>query len=96
MAKGFLSLVAIMDRYSCQMPAWRLSIILDAVLCSGKLDESISCFGAPDIFNTNQGTQFTSESFVEVIKTAGIRISMDGKGQWVDNVVVEQLWRSLK
>ena len=96
MAKGFVYVVAIMDWYSRKVLAWRVSNTLDADFCVDALEEAISRYGAPDIFNTDQGAQFTSEAFTGVLKAAGIRISMDGKGRWVDNVFVERLWRSLK
>ena len=96
MAKGFVYVVAIMDWYSRKVLAWRVSNSMDADFCVDALEEAISRYGAPDIFNTDQGAQFTSEAFTGVLKEAGIRISMDGKGRWVDNVFVERLWRSLK
>jgi putative transposase len=96
MAKGFVYVVAIMDWYSRKVLAWRISNTMDADFCVEALEEAISRYGAPDIFNTDQGAQFTSDAFTRVLKAAGIRISMDGKGRWVDNVFVERLWRSLK
>ena len=96
MAKGFVYVVAIMDWYSRKVLAWRVSNTMDADFCVDALEEAISRYGAPDIFNTDQGAQFTSDAFTGVLKAAGIRISMDGKGRWVDNVFVERLWRSLK
>ena len=96
MAKGFVYVVAIMDWYSRKVLAWRVSNSMDADFCVDALEEAISRHGAPDIFNTDQGAQFTSEVFTGVLKEAAIRISMDGKGRWVDNVFVERLWRSLK
>ena len=96
MAKGFVYVVAIMDWYSRKVLAWRVSNTMDADFCVEALEEAISRYGAPEIFNTDQGAQFTSEAFTGVLKAAGIRISMDGKGRWVDNVFVERLWRSLK
>jgi putative transposase len=96
MAKGFVYVVAIMDWYSRKVLAWRISNTMDADFCVEALEEAISRYGAPDIFNTDQGAQFTSDAFTSVLKAAGIRISMDGKGRWVDNVFVERLWRSLK
>lgn len=96
MARGFVYVVAIMDWTSRKVLAWRVSNTLDADFCVDALEEAISRYGAPDIFNTDQGAQFTSDAFTGVLKTAGIRISMDGKGRWVDNVFVERLWRSLK
>jgi putative transposase len=96
MAKGFLYLVAIMDWYSRKVLAWRLSNTMTADFCVEALEEAISRYGKPEIFNTDQGSQFTSETFTMVLKEAGIRISMDGKGRWVDNVFIERLWRSVK
>jgi len=96
MAKGFVYVVAIMDWYSRKVLAWRVSNSMDADFCVEALEEAISRYGAPDIFNTDQGAQFTSDAFTGVLKAAGIQISMDGKGRWVDNVFVERLWRSLK
>ncbi|MBF0328032.1 MAG: DDE-type integrase/transposase/recombinase, partial [Nitrospirae bacterium] len=76
--------------------AWRLSNTLDTSFCTEALEEAISRFGKPEIFNTDQGSQFTSEAFTEILKDNGIKISMDGKGCWKDNVFVERLWRSVK
>ncbi len=96
MAKGFLYLVAILDWHSRKVLAWRLSNTLDTQFCIEALEEALERYGAPEIFNSDQGCQFTSQAFTGVLSTAGIRISMDGKGCWVDNVFVERLWRSLK
>ncbi len=96
MRKGFLYLVAIMDWYSRKVLSWRLSNTLDAGYCVTALNEALATYGTPEIFNTDQGCQFTSEDFTQVLKDAGIHISMDGKGRWVDNVFIERLWRSLK
>lgn len=96
MAKGFVYLVAIMDWYSRRVLSWRLSTTMDNSFCIDALEEAIERYGAPDIFNTYQGSQFTSEDFTSVLKEHGIKISMDGKGRWVDNVFVERLWRSVK
>ena len=96
MAKGFMYLVAIIDWYSRKVLAWRLSNTLDSDFCIEALEEALATYGAPEIFNTDQGCQFTSEAFTGVLQQAGITISMDGKGRWVDNVFVERLWRSLK
>ena len=76
--------------------AWRLSNTMDAEFCVAALEEAIVRFGKPDIFNTDQGSQFTSFAFTNTLKDAGIRISMDGRGRWMDNVFIERLWRSLK
>lgn len=96
MAKGFLYLVAIMDWASRRVLAWRTSNTLTADFCVEALKEALARYGAPQIFNTDQGAQFTSTDFTEVLEAAGVRISMDGKGRWVDNVFVERLWRNLK
>jgi putative transposase len=96
MAKGFMYLVAIMDWHSRRVLSWRLSNTLDTDFCVEALQEAVRRFGAPQIFNTDQGAQFTSEAFTGVLKGHGIQISMDGKGRWVDNVFVERLWRSVK
>ena len=96
MAKGFAYLVAIMDWHSRKVLSWRLSNIMDADFCIEALNEAIHRYGAPEIFNTDQGSQFTSKDFTDVLKQSDIRISMDGKGRWVDNVMIERLWRSVK
>jgi putative transposase len=96
MAKGFCYLVAIMDWASRRVLAWRLSNTLDASFCCEALEEAISKYGTPEIFNTDQGSQFTSEAFTDILISNDISISMDGKGRWVDNVFVERLWRSVK
>ena len=92
MARGFMYLVAIMDWYSRKVLAWRLSNTLDTDFCVEALEEAVHRFGPPEIFNTDQGSQFTSEAFTDVLKDHEITISMDGKGRWVDNVFVERLW----
>jgi putative transposase len=96
MARGFVYLVAVMDWYSRRVLSWRVSNTLDTSFCTEALEEAIERYGAPEIFNTDQGCQFTSEDFTGVLKEHGIKISMDGKGRWVDNVFVERLWRSVK
>lgn len=96
MAHGFLYLVAIMDWHSRKVLSWRLSNTQDATFCVEALEDAIERYGCPEIFNTDQGSQFTSAAFTDVLKAHGIRISMDGKGQWTDNVFIERLWRSLK
>lgn len=96
MAKGFMYLVAIMDWHSHRMLSWRLSDTLDTDFCSEAPEEALQRFGVPEIFNTDQGCQFTSEAFTGVLKAQGIRISMDGKGQCLDKVFVDRLWRSVK
>jgi putative transposase len=96
MAHGFVYLVAIMDWYSRWVLSWRVSNTLDTSFCIEALSEAIENYGAPKIFNTDQGSQFTSEEFTGVLKQHGVQISMDGKGRWVDNVFVERLWPSVK
>ena len=96
MARGFLYLVAIMDWYSRKVLAWRVSNTLDSDFCVEALEEALRGYGAPEIFNTDQGAQFTSSAFTDVLKDAEVAISMDGKGRWVDNVFIERLWRSVK
>lgn len=96
MRRGFLYLVAVMDWASRKVLAWRLSNTMDADFCVAALEEAIGRYGRPSIFNTDQGSQFTSFAFTEVLRQAGVRISMDGKGRWMDNVFIERLWRSLK
>ncbi len=95
MARGFLYLVAIMDWYSRYVLAWRLSNTLDAGFCVEALDEALKK-GRPDIFNTDQGAQFTSEVFTGLLERHGVRISMDGKGRYSDNLFIERLWRTVK
>jgi putative transposase len=96
MARGFLYLVAVMDWHSRAVLAWRVSNTMDTSFCVAALEEALARFGRPEIFNTDQGSQFTSAEFTGALTTAGIRISMDGKGRWMDNVFIERLWRSLK
>ena len=96
MAKGFVYLVAVMDWHSRRVLSWKLSNTMDASFCIDALEEAIEAYGAPEIFNTDQGSQFTSKEFTDVLKSNGIAISMDGKGRWIDNVFVERLWRSVK
>ena len=96
MAKGFLYLVAIMDWHSRAVLAWRLSNTLGADFCVEALEEALSQYGRPEIFNTDQGSQFTSDDFTDTLKRHAITISMDGKGRYMDNIFVERLWRSLK
>ena len=96
MRRGGLYLVAIMDWYSRKVLAWRLSNTLVADFCVEALKEVLAKHGKPDIFNTDQGSQFTSASWIEVLSDAKIKISMDGKGRWIDNRMIERLWRSLK
>lgn len=96
MQRGFLYLVAIIDWASRAVLAWRLSNSMDVSFCLEALDEALARFGKPEIFNTDQGGQFTSAAFTGRLEAAGIRVSMDGRGRWLDNVFVERLWRSLK
>lgn len=96
MRRGFVYLVAIMDWYSRRVLAWRLSNTLSTDFCIEALEEAIARYGTPEIFNTDQGSQFTSAEFTGVLKAHGIRISMDGKACWRDNVFVERLWRTVK
>ena len=96
MAKGFMYLVAIMDWATRRVLSWRVSNTMDSDFCVEALEEALERYGAPEIFNTDQGAQFTSEAFTGVLKDHEIAISMDGKGRWVDNVFVERLWRSVK
>lgn len=95
MSHGFMYLVAIMDWYSRFVLAWQLSNTLDSWFCLEALDQALQ-HGLPDIFNTDQGAQFTSQPFTTRLLTAGVRISMDGRGRALDNVFVERLWRSVK
>jgi len=96
MAHGFLYLVAILDIASRKVLAFRLSNTLTTDFCLAALEEALARFGCPEIFNTDQGSQFTSDAWLDRLKATGCRISMDGKGRWVDNVFVERLWRSVK
>ena len=96
MAKGFCYLVAIMDLASRKVLSFKLSNTLDASFCVEALEEAIRTYGTPEIFNTDQGSQFTSDDFTGILKDHSIRISMDGKGRWIDNVFIERLWRSVK
>src|ERR1700712_5932298 len=110
MARGFVYLAAVVDWYSRRVLAWRLSITIaqrshgvmsakptgEAAFCVEALEEALACHGKPDVFNTDQGSQFTGQDFTGVLLKAGVAISMDGKGAWRDNVFVERLWRSIK
>ena len=96
MARGFCYLVAIMDWASRKVLAWRLSNTLDASFCVEALKEALLLHGTPEIFNTDQGSQFTSSDFTEILEKHDIAISMDGKGRWMDNVFIERLWWSVK
>ncbi len=96
MAQGFLYLVAIMDWASRRVLSWQLSNTLEADFCVAALQQAIEQYGCPSIFNTDQGSQFTSTDWIDELKANDINISMDGKGRWMDNVFIERLWRSLK
>jgi putative transposase len=96
MARGFVYLVAIVDWFSRKVLAWRLSITMEADFCVEALEEALARYGKPEIFNTDQGSQFTSMAFTSVLHREEIAISMDGRGAWRDNVIVERLWRSVK
>ena len=96
MSKGFLYLVAIMDWNSRKVLAWRLSNTMDTDFCISALEEALAKYGRPDIFNTGQGSRFTSFAFTNVLRENGIRISVDGRGRRLDNVFIERLRRSLK
>jgi len=94
--RGYLYLVAVIDWASRAVLSWRLSNTMDSRFCIEALEEALARFGRPEIFNTDQGSQFTSTAFTEVLIGAGVSISMDGRGRWMDNVFIERLWRSLK
>jgi putative transposase len=96
MSRGFAYLVAIIDVYSRKILAWQLSNSLDVRFCLDTLEDAIKHYGTPEIFNTDQGAQFTSETFTAMLLQHNIRISMDGKGRWKDNVFIERFWRTLK
>ena len=96
LAQGFGYLVAIIDWYSRKVLTWRLSNTLDVGFCADSLQEALRCFGIPEIFNTDQGAQFTSHAFIDALKAYPIRISMDGRGRAADNIFVERLWRTVK
>jgi putative transposase len=96
MAKGFVYLVAVMDWFSRRVLAWRISISMDTEFCVEALREAMALYGKPEIFNTDQGVQFTSAAFLDELEVGGVRISMDGKGRYLDNIFIERLWRSLK
>lgn len=96
MRRGFLYLAAIMDWATRKVLSWRVSNTMEVEFCIEALEEALQRFGRPDIFNTDQGSQFTSPRFTGVLQDAGVRISMDGRGRWMDNVFIERLWRSLK
>lgn len=96
MAKGFVYLCAVVDWASRRILAHRVSITMETEFCLDAMNEAFARYGQPEIFNTDQGSQFTSEAFISALKAKNIRISMDGKGSWRDNVFVERIWRSVK
>jgi putative transposase len=96
MARGFVYLTAVVDWFSRKVLSWRLSITMDADFCIEAVEEAMARYGRPEIFNTDQGSQFTSTAFTGLLITNGIQISMDGKGAWRDNVFVERVWKSVK
>jgi putative transposase len=96
MRRGFLYMVAVMDWATRKVLAWRVSNTMEVEFCLEVLEEAMARFGRPEIFNTDQGSQFTSPRFTGLLLKAGVRISMDGRGRWMDNVFIERLWRSLK
>jgi len=96
MARGFVYLAAVVDWFSRKVLAWKLSITMETSFCIEALEEALSKNEKPETFNTDQGSQFTSEAFTRRLKENGINISMDGKGRWRDNVFVERIWRSIK
>jgi putative transposase len=96
MRRGFLYLALVMDWTTRKVLSWRVSNTMDVEFCLEALEEALARYGRPEIFNTDQGGQFTSPRFTGVLQRAGVRISMDGRGRWIDNVFIERLWRSLK
>ena len=96
MARGFIYLAVVIDWYTRKVLSLRGSNTLDTVFCLEAVQEAIDHYGTPEIFNTDQGSQFTSAAFTDLMKVNGIRISMDGKGSWRDNVFIERLWRTIK
>jgi putative transposase len=96
MTKGFCYLVVIMDWASRKVLSWRLSNTLDSSFCTDALEEAIFRYGTPQVFNTDQGSQFTADAFIRMLTTHKIRISMDGRGRWMDNIFIERLWKSVK
>ena len=95
MARGFIYLAAVVDWFTLRVLAWRVSITLEADFCIEAVEEALARHGAPEIFNTDQGSQFTSIEFIKVLADREIKISMDGKGAWRDNVFVERIWRTI-
>src|SRR5262245_61108763 len=96
MARGFVYLAVVLDWFSRRVLSWRVSITMEAAFCVETLQDALARHGKPDVFNTDQGSQFTGQAFTGVLADNGIAISMDGKGAWRDNVFVERLWRRVK
>jgi putative transposase len=96
MTRGFVYLAAVVDWFSRRVLSWRLSITMDVDICLEAVEEALARYGRPDIFNTDQGSQFTSAAFTGLLLENAIAVSMDGRGAWRDNVFVERLWRSVK
>ena len=96
MAQGFVYLIAVLDWYTRRVLSWKVSITMDVHFCLEAVEEAIERYGTPEIMNTDQGSQFTSQAFTGLLKENEIKISMDGKGSWRDNVFIERLWRSVK
>jgi len=96
MERGFLYLAAVMDWFARRVLSWRLSITLGVDFCIAAVDEALARYGTPQIFNSDQGSQFTSDAFTDILLANGVAISMDGKGAWRDNVFLERFWRTLK
>ena len=95
-ARGFVRLAAVVDWYSRRVLAWRLSITMEAAFCIEAIKEALACHGKPDVFNTDQGSQFVGQEFTGVLLRAGVAISVDGRGAWRNNVFVERFWRSVR
>ena len=96
MARGFVYLAAVVDWFTRRVLSWRLSITMEVAFCIEAVEEALAKYGKPEIFNTDQGSQFTSAAFTGLLLENGVAISMDGRGAWRDNVFVERLWRSVK
>lgn len=96
MARGFVFLAAVLDWFARRVLSWRVSITMEVEFCLDAVEEALARYGTPETFNTDQGSQFTSQDFTTLLRTNGIAISMDGKGSWRDNVFVERLWRTVK
>lgn len=96
MGRGFVYLVAVLDWYTRRVLSWKVSITIDVHFCLEAVEETVERYGTPEIMNTDQGSQFTSQAFTGLLKGHEIKISMDGKVSWRDNVFIERLWRSVK